>query len=178
MEITIRCLDATEAERRTDALADLLVDSVANGASVNFLEGFGHDAAAAFWRARLPDIVAGSTHLFAAELGEQLVGVVLLFFAPQPNAPHRADIGKMLVHSAARRQGLGRRLLTAAETAARDAGRTLLLLDTESGSAGDQLYRRCGWVPVGAVPDHAYAPDGRLAETTMFFKVLGPHRRP
>ena len=34
------------------------------------------------------------------------------------------------------------------------------------------LYRRCGWSEYGRVPDHAYKPDGRLAETTMFYKRL------
>lgn len=52
------------------------------------------------------------------------------------------------------------------------------MLDTESGSAGDALYRRGGWVEIGRVPDHAFRPDGRLAETTLFYKQLGPHRRP
>ena len=93
-------------------------------------------------------------------------------FAQQPNQPHRAEIGKMLVLAAARRQGLGRRLLAAAEQAAREQGRTLLMLDTESGSAGDLLYRSCGWTEFGRVPGHAFKPDGRLAETTFFYKQL------
>lgn len=83
----------------------------------------------------------------------------------------------MLVLSSARRRGLGRRLLAAAEDTARRAGRTLLMLDTETGSAGDMLYRSCGWVECGRVPDHSFRADGRLAETTLFLKALGPHRR-
>ena len=46
------------------------------------------------------------------------------------------------------------------------------MLDTESGSAGDKLYRSCGWIAIGGVPNHAYRPDGRLAETTLFYKTL------
>jgi hypothetical protein len=70
-------------------------------------------------------------------------------------------------------------LLDTAEAAARAAGRTLLMLDTESGSAGDRLYRHCGWIEIGRVPGHAYTPDGRLAETTMFYKLLSaPEPRP
>jgi GNAT superfamily N-acetyltransferase len=170
----IRSLDAAATESRLSELAEILVDAVANGASVNFLGGFTSDAAKAFWRAQIPGIAGNSTQLLVAEGGNTLVGTVLLMFAPQPNAPHRAEIGKMLVHSSMRRQGLGRRLLTAAETAARRADRTLLMLDTESGSAGDGLYRSCGWTPVGSVPNHAFRPDGRLAETTVFYKQLTP----
>ncbi len=169
---TIRTLDPAEATARLPELSDILVDAVANGASVNFLAGFTHDQARTFWRNQIPGIAAVEKQLLVADDGQTLVGTVMLMFAHQPNAPHRAEIGKMLVHSAARRRGLGRRLLAAAETAARAAGRTLLMLDTESGSAGDLLYRSCGWIEVGRVPGHAFTPDGRLAETTVFYKQL------
>src|SRR3712207_3844192 len=97
----------------------------------------------------MPGLAAGTHLLLVAEEEGRLIGTVVVMFAAQPNAPHRAEIGKMLVHSAARRRGLGARLLAAAEAAAREAGRTLLVLDTHSGSAGDRLYRRCGWTAVG-----------------------------
>jgi GNAT superfamily N-acetyltransferase len=174
----IRALDATEAEARLGELADILVDAVAHGASVNFMAGFSHDDARAFWRGQLPGIASGEKRLLVGEDGGQLIGTVLLMFAHQPNAPHRAEIGKMLVRSSVRRQGLGRRLLAAAEATAREAGRTLLMLDTETGSAGDLLYRSCGWTEIGRVPDHAFRPEGRLAQTTLFYKALGRHRRP
>ncbi|WP_298957563.1 GNAT family N-acetyltransferase [uncultured Methylobacterium sp.] len=172
-DTTIRRVPAEEAEARLGDLAAILVDAVAHGASVNFLAGFGHAEAEAFWRGQLPGLRSGERDLVAAFDGARLVGTVVLSLAPQPNAPHRAEIGKMLVHSAQRRRGLGRRLLAAAEAQALASGRTLLMLDTETGSAGDRLYRACGWVPVGTVPDHAYRPDGRLAATTVFYKSLG-----
>jgi GNAT superfamily N-acetyltransferase len=178
MPASIRTLDAAETEARLDELAAILVDAVANGASVNFLAGFGMAEARAFWRGQVPGIAAGERRLLVAVDGERLVGTVVLALAPQPNAQHRAEIGKMLVHSSARRQGLGRRLLAAAEALALECGRTLLLLDTESESSGDMLYRSTGWTEVGRVPGHAVAPDGRLAETTIFYKVLGPHVLP
>lgn len=178
MPATIRPLDAAETEARLDELAAILVDAVANGASVNFLAGFGMDDARTFWRGQLPGISAGERKLLVAEAEGTLVGTVILALAHQPNAPHRAEIGKMLVLCTARRQGLGRRLLAAAESLALDHGRTLLLLDTETGSSGEALYRSGGWTAVGRVPDHAFTPDGRLAETTIFYKALGPHARP
>ena len=173
----VRPLDAAEAGRRLDDLAAVLMDAVAHGASVNFMARLTGAEAAAFWRSQLPGVADGNRLLLVAEDGGRLVGTLLLTLAHQPNAPHRAEVGKMLVLSSARRRGLGRRLLAAAEDAARDAGRTLLMLDTETGSAGDLLYRSCGWTECGRVPDHSFRPDGRLAETTLFFKVLGPHRR-
>lgn len=173
--LAVRAVDAAEARARVGELADLLVDAVAHGASVNFMAGLSHAEAAAFWERQGPGLADGSKRLFAGDDGARLVGTVMLSFATQPNAPHRAEIGKMLVLSSLQRQGLGRRLLAAAEDAARAAGRTLLLLDTQSGSAGDLLYRRCGWVVAGAVPGHSLTPDGVLAETTLFYKHLAPH---
>ena len=135
-QVAIRALGAAEALARLDELADLLVDAVAHGASVNFMAGFSPEEGRAFWRGQLPGLTSGETRLLVGETGGRLVATVLLTFARQPNAPHRAKIGKMLVLSSARRQGVGRRLLAAAEAAASASGRTLLLLDTETGSAG------------------------------------------
>lgn len=171
--IAVRELDAAATAEALDGLAAMLVDAVSHGASVNFLTGFGLDEARAFWRGQLPGLASGERRLFVAEAGGRIVGTVVLTFALQPNQPHRAEIGKMLVHSSMRRRGLGRRLLACAETAAADAGRTLLMLDTEAGSAGDALYRDCGWIPFGTVPDHALRVDGRPAPTTFFYKRLG-----
>ncbi|HEY0206598.1 MAG TPA: GNAT family N-acetyltransferase [Acetobacteraceae bacterium] len=174
---SIHRLDAAGMAGRLDDLAAVLVDAVAHGASVNFLAGITQEQAAAFWRGQMPGVADGGKRLLVAGDGGRLVGTLLLTLAQQPNAPHRAEVGKMLVLSSARRRGLGRGLLAAAENMAREAGRTLLVLDTETGSAGDLLYRSCGWTECGRVPEHAFRPDGRLAETTLFYKTLGPHRR-
>ena len=171
-EVGIERLSAAEAEAALPDLAAILVDAVASGASVNFLDGFPAEEASAFWAARLPSLSEGSTALFIARVGGVLVGTVLLFFAWQPNSPHRGEIGKMLVHSSMRRRGIGERLLRAAEEAALAHGRTLLVLDTAAGSAGDRLYRRCGWIPLGTVPGFAQNTRGEPEGATFFYKHL------
>jgi GNAT superfamily N-acetyltransferase len=171
---SIRVLTAAQAEAHLDDLSDILVEAVALGASVNFMAGFSSEEGRTFWRNQLPGLANGERQLFVGDDGERLVATVMLTFAHQPNAPHRAEVSKMLVLGRARRQGLGRRLLTTVEAAARKAGRTLLMLDTETGSAGDMLYRSCGWTEIGRVPGHAFRPDGRVAETTLFYKKLAP----
>ena len=85
--------------------------------------------------------------------------------------PHRADIAKMLVRRRARRLGVGAAVLAAAEQAARDAGRTLLVLDTASAEA-ERLYARQGWQRVGTIPKYALLPDGPLCSTVVFYKDL------
>jgi GNAT superfamily N-acetyltransferase len=173
-EPIIRALDPNEAARRLDDLAALLVDAVESGASVNFMRGLSLDEAAGFWRGQLPGLAAGSRVLVTADADGRIVGTAVVTFAHQPNQPHRAEIGKMLVHSSLRRQGLGARLLSAAEAAARTAGRTLLILDTESGSAGERLYVRSGWIKVGQIPNFSFDPDGHLRAASIFYKEVQP----
>lgn len=171
----LRCLGAAEAEDLLAGLADLLVDAVASGASVNFLRGLTREEAAAWWRrAALPGLASGERVLIVAEREGSLVGTVQVAFATQPNQPHRADVAKMIVRGTERRRGLGGRLLARAEAVALAAGRTLLTLDTESGSAGERLYRAAGWVPAGTIPGYALTPDGIPAAATFFYKAIGP----
>lgn len=171
--IAIRGMSAAEAEARIGELADILADAVAQGASVFFMAGFSREDGRTFWRSQIPGIAAGEKFLFVADDGGRLVGTVMLMLAQQPNAWHRAEIGKMLVHSSAQRRGIGRRLLETAEEAARQRGRTLLLLDTERDSSGEKFYRACGWSEIGTIEGYHYSPDGRLSDTVLFRKTLG-----
>lgn len=170
--IDIHPLPAPQAASRIEELAALLVDAVAGGASVNFMAGFSMAEARAFWAGQSTGLETGERTLLVAEAAGRIVGCVVLTRASQPNGPHRGEIGKMLVHSSAQRQGLGGRLLAAAEAHGREIGLTLLVLDTETGSAGYYLYRRCGWHEVGTVPGHSLTPDGRLADATLFCKRI------
>jgi len=76
------------------------------------------------------------------------------------------------VHRRGRRRGLGAALLEAAEGTARDCGKTLLVLDTNTGSAAERLYTRMGWTRVGEIPDFSVQPRGGLRATTVFYKRL------
>ena len=55
---------------------------------------------------------------------------------------------------------------------ARTAGRTLLVLDTVTGSDAERLYARLGWRKVGVIPDYALWPDGRPCDPTVFYRDL------
>jgi GNAT superfamily N-acetyltransferase len=80
----------------------------------------------------------------------------------------------MLVHRRARRAGVGAAVLAAAERAAFEAGRTLLVLDTASADA-ERLYERGGWQRVGTIPKFALMPDGPFCNTAVYYKDLQPH---
>lgn len=170
--VAVRCLTGRETGDRIAELSDVLIDCVEGGASVGFMTPLTRERADAFWRRVANGVAAGDRLLLIAEDGvkREILGTVQVVFAVPENQPHRGDVAKMLVRRSARRQGLGARLVRAAEAAALAAGRTLLVLDTVTGSDAERLYRRLGWTRVGVVPDYALWPDGRLCDTTFFYK--------
>ena len=154
-------------------LADVLIDCVEGGASVSFMLPISRDTALAFWRGVAAGVAAGERALLVAEDEQGICGTVQLVLAQPENQPHRADLSKMLVHRRARCRGIGAALMRAAEAAAVDCGKTLLVLDTASAEA-ERLYARQGWQRVGAIPDYALLPGGGLCDTVLFWRQLGP----
>ena len=153
-------------------LADVLIDCVEGGASVSFMLPLARERALAFWQRVARDVVTGARALLVAEDASGICGTVQLVFDLPENQPHRGDLAKMLVHHRARRQGLGEALMRAAENAAREGGKTLLVLDAVTGGDAERLYERLGWQRVGVIPDYALMPDGAPCDTTVFFRDL------
>ncbi|HYN94710.1 MAG TPA: GNAT family N-acetyltransferase [Pilimelia sp.] len=163
-------LSAADFAGSVAGLADLLTAVVASGASLGFRAPFGRDEAAAWWRAQEPAVVAGRLTVWVAGHA----GTVSLVREAKPNGRHRGEVVKLMVHPDARGRGLGRALLRTAERAAAQAGATLLLLDTETGSAADRLYLAAGWIRYGIVPDYAADPGGSLRDCSFYYKALPP----
>ena len=159
--------------RQIAELAELLIDCVAGGAPVTFMHPLSTDRAEAFWRQVADAVGAGERALLVAEDASGIVGTVQLIFPPFENQPHRADLAKMLVHRRARRQGLGAALMQAAEQVAAECGRTLLVLDTATGSDAERLYARLGWQRVGVIPDYSLMPHEGMCDTTYFYRRIG-----
>ena len=172
-DLTIRRLNAVEMDEWIAALSHVPMDCVEGGASVSFMTPLTRQRADAFWIGIKDRVAVGTSELLIAELEGDLVGTVQLIMAEPENQPHRADVAKMLVHRGARRRGIGRALMNAAEDLARAKGKTLLVLDTASDDA-ERLYRRQNWTVVGRVPGYALFPDGRPCDTTFFYKRLAP----
>lgn len=169
---TIRRLTSVESTQ-VQALAGVLMDCIEGGASVGFMLPLSRERAVSFWQRVADDVTRGARLLIVAEDAHGFCGTVQLVLDLPENQPHRADLCKMLVHRRARKQGLGAALLAAAEQAARDAGRTLLVLDAVTGADGARLYERGGWVRVGEIPRYALYPAGGYCPTTYYYKDLG-----
>jgi ribosomal protein S18 acetylase RimI-like enzyme len=155
-----------------DSLARVLVDCVEGGASVGFMWPFSRTDAGAFFEGVAAEVEQGRRLIVAAFDDGELLGTVQVILALPPNQPHRGEITKLLVHRSARRRGVARLLMERAETEARAEGKTLLVLDAVTGDDAERLYERLGWMKVGVIPGYALYPDGRVCDTTYFWKGL------
>lgn len=171
-EIEVRRLAPVEVHEQLDALAGVLVDCVAGGASVSYMAPFSHENARGAFEGFAAEVEQGGRLLLAAFADGDLVGTVQVILALPPNQPHRAEIAKLLVHRSVRRRGIAQLLMERAEAEARTEGKTLLVLDTVTGDSAERLYERLGWTRVGVIPDYALYPDGRPCDTTIFWKSL------
>ncbi|MFP8941535.1 GNAT family N-acetyltransferase [Streptomyces fenghuangensis] len=169
-EPVITRLPATEIPAAARELADLLRDAVEGGSSIGFLAPLDPAEAAAWWEGLAPEVADGRTAVWAARGGGRILGTVQLRFCGMPNGRHRAEMAKLIVHRDARGRGLGRRLLATAEQEAAGAGISLLVLDTQTGSPAERLYRSAGWTEAGTIPDYAADTEGVLRPTTLFHK--------
>lgn len=169
---SIRRLTRLE-EIQINDLAGVLIDCVQGGASVGFMLPLTRDRARAYWRGVAAAVAAGERVLLVAEDARGICGTVQLVLVQPENQPHRADLVKMQVHRRARRRGLGEALMRAAEAAARDRGKTLLVLDAVTGGDAARLYQRLGWTRVGDIPGYALMPDGATCGTTYYYKHVG-----
>ena len=88
------------------------------------------------------------------------------------NQPHRAEIVKMMTRVSHRGRGVAKALLHAAERAAIEHGRWLLVLDTADDEGASGLYERVGFKLAGIIPDYAYKPHGGLTGTMFYWKRL------
>lgn len=163
-------------EKQIHQLAEVVTDCVAGGASIGFMHPFTIERAVAFWRGVAPLVAGGERVLIVAVDGAGICGAVQLVLNLPENQPHRADLCKMMVHRRARRRGLGAALVRAAEDAARELGRTLLVLDAVTDGAAARLYARLGWIRVGDIPNYALYPGGETCGTTVFYRELGQER--
>ena len=173
MTPTIRIFDADATREAIPDLSDILSDCINGGASLGFMLPFEPQDATAYWNGIADEVEKGTIILAVAEVEGRAVGTVQIGLASKPNQPHRGDLMKLLVHHDARGLGLSRKLMEAVEAEAAGQGRTLLVLDTATGSDAERIYPRFGWERVGVIPDYALWPQGGLCGTTLFYKRIG-----
>jgi len=177
--MTIETLAAEGVARNRAALVALLVDAVDSGASIGFLPPLDESEAEAYWDGVAEAVREGSRLVMVARTDGDpgvaaVAGSVQLDLAGRPNGRHRAEVVRLMVHRAARRQGLGRALMLAVERRARELGRTTLVLDTREGDPSEDLYRSLGWTLAGTIPRYARSASGTLDATAIYYRLLDP----
>lgn len=166
----IALLEPDEYDAASVGLAAVLLDCIEDGASVGWVLPVDSAELVQFWRGALEP--SGTITWVARGPDGRIGGCVQLKLNGYPNGLHRADVSKLLVHREARGKGVSSGLMAALEAEARRQGRTLLMLDTQTGSPAEDIYLRWGWTPYGLVEDYAAWPDGSLGATTFLFKRL------
>lgn len=172
MSLVIRELSAAEATTRIPNLVALFQDALDSGAALGFLPPVAPGELAEYWQDVAQDVADGTRILLVAEEDGQLNGTTQLDLATKSNGLHRAEVCKVMVHRQARRQGVARQLLLAAEEKAREHQRTTLILDTRQHDPSEQLYQSVGYTMAGRIPDFARSASGELHATVIYYKLL------
>ena len=159
----------------------ILQDCVNEGSSIGFLAPLSLLEAEKYWTQVAEAIMKGNLHLFILtaspislkpDTPPTILGTIQLSTIPKATHLHRAEVIKLLVSPSSRRLGIARKLMDHIEDFARGTGRTMLNLDTATGSAAVEMYRRLGWEEWGICKDYASWPDGRRCDATFFRKDL------
>jgi ribosomal protein S18 acetylase RimI-like enzyme len=170
-EIQITPLNSSPPIRA--ALSELLVEAVASGGSVSFMDPLPLETADTFWQGSLASADRGERIVVGAFDGEHLIGTVTLLLDLPPNQPHRAEIAKMMTRISHRGRGVATALMRVAEHMALERGRTLLVLDTAVEDGASRLYEGLGFQLSGIIPDYALKPRGGLTGTMIYWKRIG-----
>lgn len=104
--------------------------------------------------------------------GDVLVGLVALRRGGPVRLQHMADLGPLYVHPQARKRGLARALMQAAEEVARDWGVLQMELCVDAQNSGArELYTSCGFEQIGLRP-RSVMVDGVPRDDLLMLKVL------
>ncbi|MFL9995320.1 GNAT family N-acetyltransferase [Paraburkholderia sediminicola] len=171
---TITSFSADDLVRHLPELGALLHACVHDGASVGFVLPHSVEESEAFWRGKvLPSLRAGALVLFVVRHGEAIAGTVQLDYDTMPNQRHRAEVRKLLVHPAFRRQGIAKALMAELESRAHQLQRSLLTLDTRTGDKAEPLYAALGYQTAGVIPQFCRdTQEERFDSTTIMYKAL------
>ncbi|MBD2814931.1 GNAT family N-acetyltransferase [Xenorhabdus sp. Flor] len=166
----IMLLHSINAKR--DELINLLHNCVESDASIGFIAPLKANEAVHYWQDVEEDLASGHRLLLVALEDEHIAGSVQLSLCRKKNGQHRADVEKLMVHTAYRQRGIGRMLMNELEQLAKKHQCSLLVLDTRTNDPASALYRKLGFVEVGEIPNYVINSAGEFSATTYFYKLI------
>ncbi|KPM36434.1 hypothetical protein AK830_g10135 [Neonectria ditissima] len=128
-----------------------------------FLPPLSHEKLLAWWKERIAEVNDGKRLIFillnesepgSRAKGAEVMGVVMLSMPYSETGPFRGFVEKLLVLKSFRGRGGARTLLAVLEAEAVKRGRFMLLLDTETGSAAEEVFKKVGYVELGQIPKY------------------------
>lgn len=119
-------------------------------------------------RAVFADVLAGMCLGLVAEDAGRIVGYVL--FALRGTFFHSGYVRSVAVAPDAQHQGVGGRLMDAAEAAILGHGPNVFLLVSSWNTGAQRFYERRGYRRIGEIPDYV----GRGITEVVYRKTLGP----
>ncbi|ATY65147.1 Acetyltransferase [Cordyceps militaris CM01] len=178
--------DAKEHAHVTVYLAAIHASCITHDRTIaTFLPPLSHGKLLSWWKARIAELADGSRVIFllldgtnplGSIEGPEIVGVVMLVLPSSETGPFRCLVEKLLIHRRFRGRGGARLLMSALEAEALKRRRTLLLLDTETGSPAEAVYKKLGYTEMGRIPGYGISPTGDLKEGTFFYKDISAQR--
>lgn len=128
------------------------------------------------WWARRVASPNGTTVVFGAFEGQELIGTVALEFSERAKTRHKAHLIGMYVKPSARGLGTGRKLVEAAleHFWKRPGIASVGLTVTEGNESAIKTYRRAGFVEFGSEPMAILTPSGYKAKVHMWRAIVRP----
>ena len=169
MNAHVERLEAPFRSEDITQLADLMYQTIQEGAAIGFMQPFSRDDGVSFWRHLVePQVQHRAAELFVLRQDHLICGTVQLLLDLPPNQPHRCEVAKMMVHPDYRRRGMGRALMQTVLARARSLNKSLITLDTRTGDHALPLYQSVGFCEAGIIPSFAFDPDGKAQHSTTY----------
>ncbi|HEY2376353.1 MAG TPA: GNAT family N-acetyltransferase [Gemmatimonadaceae bacterium] len=168
----VRRIWPSEIELLLPGLVTLLRETVNDGSPLGFLPPITPVEAREYWLSLRPELYAGSRVLLAAFAERRIIGSGQLRLPTVPNGLHRAEVQKVFVGNTRRGRGVGRVIMAAMHDAARQHGRSLLLLNTRRGGPAEDFYKHLGYREVGVVPGYTLGSSGERHDSMALYRQL------
>ncbi len=174
--ITIRQLSTLEFVALLPDLIDLLLETVNGVSPLGFRAPITHDVVRDYWISLIPELEAGSRVVLIAGHHNTVVGSGQLALSQRADSPHSAQLERLFVERASRGHGVGRTILQALHSVARQNDRTLILVNTRRGEPAEGFYKRLGYREMGVIPGWTIGAEGERPDHVTLYEELSPRQ--
>lgn len=165
--LQVMTLDVAAAGSAGNGLAAIMAAASAEGAGLGLPASLAPQAACKHYRDAATAVALNRRLLLAAWKDGTLAGAIEILYC-EGWGKHRAEVARLVVAPPLRRQGIGRRLLAAAEAA---ATRPLLIATIQAGDAIERLMHASGWAEAGRVPGYWRDATERSRDGVFLYRV-------